>query len=793
MKKYWSKTITKAPQPALAVLSFCLNAAISSLFMAVPLYSSLALGDDSANIAEFKVLDSPVTKLKTNRVFGWRVDVSNATGEKASANTADTTLTQHNKLSVLAHAKHVSSEKITSTQYSSKKDITNASFRLVGNLPSTIEEAADTQQNIAILPEVNRIRYQLSVSSTITPTDSCFQFQPELHSLQSSTYKSSSNLTGAWDLYKGQGDPNIAIAVLDSGIVSHTDQDSTRIILGGTQDFITSPTQSSDGDGRDKDPSDPGVSDTCSFSRYHGTHVAGTVGANSNNSNGITGVNWLSKIVPIRVLGPSDGSTGDIVDAVLWAQTSPKIKVLNMSFGLSNIRCDQAFFWRPDFLGEAFERNILSVVASGNNHSDAADFSPANCDASLSVAATNKQGRKAYYSNYGPDIDISAPGGEIGKNGNKQHGILSTVNANRYEYMQGTSMATPIVAGTASLVFSRNPNITAAEVKNILKATATPFQAIGSHGLTCDTEICGAGILNAEAAVQHATDVEPPILFFPRQIQHAVINRSVNVDVLLSKKANASSTFNVLISSPSCTPQTTSYQGTISKGSLKHSFSLKENNCKELNLELKGTENAPFTIPIKNGKNTNKISFIDTANIQTETNFEEIHWNYLEPSSQGNIHTVFLKEPNNYFISIISDMNTELIITNGQSETLFDSQLQDPTDSNKLDYWLKYSLTRAQLLRFTVKERSPEQGGMYAVSLTTAPDFSGEVASYCQVPLGYEKKKCSPSNKYGEQEAKQSTEIHYDKVSSINIYFLIAMFLLMLFALAIRLHSLRLN
>lgn len=766
------------------------------LCAAMLFYSASSLSTELSPVPELQVIDSPAMKIKANRIFSWHVDSATPSGYKSSVNSTDTTLTQHNKLSILAHAKSVSNDNITSIQHPSEQEITNTSFRLVGYLPSTHQKATDMQSSIAILPEVQQIRYQSSMETNFTPTDTCFQFQPEIHSLGSSFYNNSANIPDAWSLERGQGSPDVIIGILDSGIVKHVDHDSTRMIVGSIQDFISSPVQASDGDGRDNDPSDPGLSSNCLYhSQYHGTHVAGKIGADSNNANGITGVNWLSNMIPVRVLGPKDGSSGDIVDAVNWIQDIPKVRVINMSFGSTGKSCEHAFFWKPHFITEAFNKNILTVVAAGNNHSDAADFSPANCADAIAVAATNEQGRKAYYSNYGLEIDISAPGGEIGKNGNKKYGILSTVNANRYEYKQGTSVAAPIVSGIASLVLSRTPELTPAEVKNILKATATAFQAVGSHGVVCDTEICGAGIVNAAAAVQHASITEPPIIFFPRQTQHALPNKLVRIDVLLSKKSTRPSTFTVLASSADCTLRVPKYEITLPAGDLKHELTIQESNCaQQIDFELITPAGSPLQLSTANVKHLTQLIFIDTANIQTETQFEEIHWSYLEPNSQGNIHSVFLKEPGTYYMSTISDMNSELVITNAQSEVLFDSREQDPEDINKVDYWAKYTLTRSQLVRFTVLERIIGNGGIYAVSITTVPDFSDEVASYCQAPLGVKKQSCSvPNSADGQDDSLNQTVISYEKTSSINIYFLIAMLFLAAIAATIRLRSLRLN
>ena len=145
----------------------------------------------------------------------------------------------------------------------------------------------------------------------------------------------------------------------------------------------------------------------------------------------------------------------------------------------------------------------MVVVAAGNSNANAANFTPANCDGVVTVAATGNTGKRAYYSNYGTSVEIAAPGGDaqLGQT------ILSTLNAgtqgpgaDSYANYQGTSMATPHVVGVVSLMLSAKPTLTPAQVTSMLQSTATQFPA----GSTCTTSTCGAGIVNAGAAVAAA-------------------------------------------------------------------------------------------------------------------------------------------------------------------------------------------------------------------------------------------------------------------------------------------------
>ncbi|MGC8782573.1 MAG: S8 family serine peptidase, partial [Anaerolineae bacterium] len=149
------------------------------------------------------------------------------------------------------------------------------------------------------------------------------------------------------------------------------------------------------------------------------------------------------------------------------------------------------------------------VVAAGNSADDASYYRPGNCNGVITVAATNRAGSLAYYSNFGSVVEISAPGGET--NITASDGVLSTLNAgtqgpagDTYAYYQGTSMAAPHVAGVVSLLYSLNPTLTPAQILSILQSTVTHFPT----GSTCDTSICGSGIVNAGAAV--AAVASPP-------------------------------------------------------------------------------------------------------------------------------------------------------------------------------------------------------------------------------------------------------------------------------------------
>ncbi len=307
------------------------------------------------------------------------------------------------------------------------------------------------------------------------------------------------NLPAAWDITTGS--TGVVVAVIDTGIRPHPDL-ANRTVPG--YDFIGDTNVSNDGDGRDADPSDPGDYGCGLNSSWHGTHVSGTVGAASNDGAGVAGVNWVSKILPARVLGKCGGYTSDIVDAMRWAAGMPIVgvpananpaRVENLSLGGTET-CSNTFQRAID---DVVGRGTVVVVAAGNENADAATSEPANCNNVIAVGATLRNGGRASFSNYGSRVALSAPGASI----------LSTLNAgtttpgaDNYAFYSGTSMSAPHVAGVASLMLSQNPALTPAQVKTRLMQTARAFPT--GTGSDCNTALCGAGIVDAAAALAPA-------------------------------------------------------------------------------------------------------------------------------------------------------------------------------------------------------------------------------------------------------------------------------------------------
>jgi subtilisin family serine protease len=391
-----------------------------------------------------------------------------------------------------------------------------------------VEAVSALANQLLSVPEVAAAEPDLLMQIMRTPNDPAYSDQWHYFAPAPGNY--GINLPAAWDLTTGS--TNVVVAVIDTGVLlNHTDL-AGRMVPG--YDFISDVFNANDGNGRDADANDPGdwltweeaffgpcAGGSATDSSWHGTHVAGTIAANSNNSLGVAGINWQAKILPVRVLGKCGGYLSDIADSIRWSAGLPvtgvpanqnPAKVINMSLG-GQAACGTAY---QNAINAAVAAGSVVVVAAGNSNANAANFTPANCNNVITVAATDRYGDRAYYSNYGTVVEVAAPGGETNLFGSD--GVLSTLNlgtmgptTDAYVYYQGTSMAAPHVAGVASLLFAVNPNLTPAQVTTLLQNNVTPFPL----GSSCTTSLCGAGIVNTAAAVRAAqgTVNNPPGAF----------------------------------------------------------------------------------------------------------------------------------------------------------------------------------------------------------------------------------------------------------------------------------------
>lgn len=344
-----------------------------------------------------------------------------------------------------------------------------------------------------------------------------------------------------WTREGNQGSNDVVVAVVDTGLeMSHPDiKDSPNVAPGW--DMVSDPETGNDGDGRDSDPNDPG--DLCPernvfADTFHGTHVAGIVGAGfTNNSSGVAGGAWNVKIVPVRALGKCGGRLSDINDAIRWsAGTIPEYDelgnevwnenpadIINLSIGLFKA-CPASM---QDAIDEVTAQGVIVVAAAGNDMVPTEYYAPAGCRNVLTVAGGDARGYIAPYSNYGDAVDILAPGGDLGRDDNGDghpDGVLSTKSALNcsdpltgapvsnchYAYEQGTSMATPHVSAALALIKSKRPDMTATELVDTLMSGVSSIrpeqcrgdcsQYPGSEPTLDDPDICyrpcGAGQLN---------------------------------------------------------------------------------------------------------------------------------------------------------------------------------------------------------------------------------------------------------------------------------------------------------
>ena len=382
----------------------------------------------------------------------------------------------------------------------------------------------------------------------------------------SGVVQSSINAVTAWDVHTGNRD--IVVAVLDTGVrFSHPDL-AGKLLAG--YDFVSDVTVGNDGNGRDSDPSDPGDWITLqekatplfadcdvSDSSWHGTQVSGITAAATNNGVGMAGTGRHVRVLPVRVLGKCFGYTSDIAAAIRWAagesvagvpSNPTPAKVINLSLG-SDGACSLA---EQDAINAAVARGAVVVAAAGNS-AGRAPGSPANCQGVIGVAALRHIGTKVGFSDVGAILKIAAPGGNcvnVGAGEPCLYPILTTIDSGTRGPLSstysdsvnpsvGTSFSSPLVAGTAALMFSVNPNLTPAQVLSTLQSTARAFPISGAEAdpttgpiqtcrapdlvdqlqCYCTITTCGAGMLDANAAVRavlgSAPSVQPAVTATP--------------------------------------------------------------------------------------------------------------------------------------------------------------------------------------------------------------------------------------------------------------------------------------
>lgn len=360
---------------------------------------------------------------------------------------------------------------------------------------------------------------------------------------------------------RSRGSAQVVVAVLDTG-VRFEHPDLRRVADGGQllpgYDFVSNATVANDGDGRDADPTDPGdwVSSSeagrspfnncgASSSSWHGTATASLVGAAADNGIGMAGAAPGVRVLPVRVLGKCYGTDADIIAGMRWAAglevyddggrlipNPTPAKVINMSLG-SGAACSAAYQAAVD---EITARGVLIVAAAGNSAGGPVG-TPASCRGVLAVLALRHAGSKVGFSDLGPEIGIAAPGGNcinirpgtpclypiLAATNTGAQGPVSSTWTDSYDITVGTSFASPLVAAVAALMASVQPALTPAQLRGAMQSTARPFPTSGADNgpddptpvpsctrvdlagpsgqCYCTTGLCGAGMMDAGAAV----------------------------------------------------------------------------------------------------------------------------------------------------------------------------------------------------------------------------------------------------------------------------------------------------
>ncbi len=353
--------------------------------------------------------------------------------------------------------------------------------------PVTLDQANDAAARIAASPGVSYAAVNRVMRNQAFPVDAEYPMQ---WGFRLNYSEQGANFEAAWDISKGSGTQTIGI--VDSGVAkAHPELTGqlrrTSEFPNGGYDFFQF-SSASPPDTRDDDP-EQSVS-SCG----HGSHVAGTISAqtsfvNGGSAAGVVGGAPNSKVLMARALDFT-GEESDVVDAMLWLAGLPvsgvalnptPVSVINMSLG-GNGQCGPAY---ADAISQLASRGVTVVAAAGNNSTNVSGFAPANCRGVVSVAASDVSGNLAWFSNFGRKVAITAPGLSIYSTGGSEGGNC---------YKSGTSMAAPHVTAALGLAQTVAPNLSTNQTLLAVRSSARPFPSQSN----CTSLECGAGLLDAK-------------------------------------------------------------------------------------------------------------------------------------------------------------------------------------------------------------------------------------------------------------------------------------------------------
>jgi serine protease len=503
-----------------------------------------------------------IVKLRTSSETGVSAEAVSPDGSEERMNSlasrAGVALGSHRAITSLMHSVHVDA---------GSPDSANETLARL---------RADPQVEYAELDQRRYIH-----AAPITPNDPLYSQQWYLQA-PNATQPSATDATDAW--ITSEGSSTLVIADIDTGVrPSHPDLPSAARLLTGycfiSDSFVSNSNATTPvvcpGPGA-VDPGDwvtssdvTGHSTECGGanadpSSWHGTRVAGVLGALTNNGVGVSGMTWNGKLLPVRALGKCGGSDSDIITAMLWAggiavsgaPTNPNpARIINMSLGGTGA-CPASY---QDAIDQLTALGVLIVVSAGNEEGIPVD-APANCRGVAGVAGLRQAGTKVGFSNIGPEIALSAPAGNCVNAGTQGQPCLysittatnlgyqqadaddytgqyycspatggsyagcSLANGNQYRtYNVGTSFSAPIVSGIGALMLSVNSKLNSCQLISRLQKSALPFPATSvgenpqppactvptstsaaQNECICTTSTCGAGMANASGALQAA-------------------------------------------------------------------------------------------------------------------------------------------------------------------------------------------------------------------------------------------------------------------------------------------------